>query len=105
MNTKYQGVIKGFQVYNAPRHYIHPTDPVMDLYDQAEKPLWPKKGDKIQFIGAKFAFHSNVLENGKKLTVGEVYTVADCEPFSSWCMVKVEEFPEDKLSLSFFKVL
>ena len=73
------------------------------------KQEWPKPGDKLQFTGKTFAFHTNVIENGKKLLLGQEYTVRAVEVASSWCLIKLMEFPEtsvfggDWFALSFFE--
>lgn len=70
----------------------------------------PRKGDQIEFIGGKlFAFHTNCVENAKKLTPGELYTVTTMSFYSSWSKVTVKELPtqgkvgDDWLSLAFFR--
>jgi hypothetical protein len=70
---------------------------------------WPKLGDKLQFTGETFAFHNNVVRNARKLLLGQEYTVRAVEVASSWCLIKLMEFPEtnvfgdDWFSLSFFE--
>lgn len=70
----------------------------------------PRKGDKIQFRGGElWAFHTNCVENAKKLTPGEFYTVETVEMASSWTKVTVKELPtqgvygDDWLALHFFQ--
>lgn len=70
---------------------------------------WPKPGDKLQFTGKTFAFHTNVMKNADKLLLGQIYEVRAVEVSSSWCLIKLREFPEtgvfgdDWFSLSFFE--
>ena len=55
-------------------------------------PNWPKPGDKLKFVGAgKFHFFTDVIENAKSLNVGDIFTVSECKPASSWCPVKFVE--------------
>ena len=72
------------------------------------KQKWPKIGDKLKFTGKTFAFHTNVMKNADKLLLGQEYTVREVDVASSWCLIKLQEFPEtevygeDWFSLSFF---
>ncbi len=67
-----------------------------------------KPGDKLEFKGSRPIWFANVLKNAGKLVVGQEYTIRSVEPASSWCCIKLEEFPEtevfgdDWFSLSFF---
>lgn len=55
-------------------------------------PNWPKKGEKMKFIGAgKFHFFTDVIDNAKTLTIGDILTVSCCSPASSWCPIKFVE--------------
>lgn len=70
----------------------------------------PRENDRVEFIGGKlFAFHSNCVENAKKLTPGGLYTVEKVSVYSSWSKVTVKElhtqgvFGDDWLSLAFFR--
>ena len=55
---------------------------------------WPEIGDKVRFKGADGKFYphyTNVIQFAKdNLKVGEIYTVRNCEVYSSWCAVWVE---------------
>ena len=63
----------------------------------------PKVGDKVKFKGADGRFYPhfvNVVEFAKRnLKVGEIYTVRNCEVYSSWCRLWLEE---EGLSDAFF---
>lgn len=69
-----------------------------------------KVGDKLEFKGANVIWFKNVARNAEKLVIGQIYTVRAVEPASSWCCIKLDEFPEtevfgdDWFSLSFFKL-
>jgi hypothetical protein len=64
---------------------------------------WPKPGDKLKFLGKRRCFHINTEANADKLTVGNFYTVRECSPASSWCLIKLLEFPEtDKFGEDWF---
>ena len=56
---------------------------------------WPHIGDKLKFTGADGWFypqHTNVIQFAKdNLKVGEIYTVRNCEVYSSWCAIWLEE--------------
>ena len=56
---------------------------------------WPEIGDKVRFQGADGMFYphyTNVIQFAKdNLKVGEIYTVRNCEVYSSWCAVWLEE--------------
>ena len=62
---------------------------------------WPHIGDKVKFTGADGMFsphYTNVIQFAKdNLKVGETYTVRNCEIYSSWCAVWLEEFAGDNL--------
>ena len=60
---------------------------------------WPCKGHKVKFKGADgmfFPHHVNVIQFAKdNLEVGKIYTVRNCEVYSSWCAVWLEEIEGD----------
>ncbi len=60
---------------------------------------WPNIGDKVKFKGADGMFyphHVNVIQFAKdNLEVGKIYTVRNCEVYSSWCAVWLEEIEGD----------
>lgn len=64
---------------------------------------WPKVGDKVEFKGITPFWFTNIVENGRKLTVGQIYTLSYVQVNSSSCIVKLEEYGEDEFSFSFFK--
>lgn len=66
------------------------------------KQRWPKVGEKIKAIRSiDVHWFRNVIENSKKLKIGETYTVKKCDPASSWCPVEIEEI-EGTFCLSCF---
>ena len=53
---------------------------------------WPMKGEKIKASRViEHHWFSDVIENSKKLSIGNYYTVKSCDPASSWCPVEIEE--------------
>lgn len=69
---------------------------------------WPEIGDKVKFTGAEGVFYphyTNVIQFAKdNLTVENVYTVLNCEVYSSWCAVWLKEIEGEHLfHLSMFE--
>jgi hypothetical protein len=66
----------------------------------------PKVGQKIKFVEyPTFSFFKNVIEDSKKLVIGQIYTVRKTELNSSSTYVWLEEFPDvsnDGRELPFF---
>jgi len=60
---------------------------------------WPSVGDKVRFENAKGIFYphyTNIIQFAKdNLKVGETYTVRNCEVYSSWCAVWLDEIEGD----------
>jgi len=60
---------------------------------------WPQAGDKVRFKSADgwfYPHYTNVIQFAKdNLKVGEIYTVRNCEVYSSWCAVWLEEIEGD----------
>jgi hypothetical protein len=60
---------------------------------------WPKIGDKVKFktfLGMFYPYFTNVIQFAKdNLKVGEIYTVRNCEVYSSWCAVWLDEIEGD----------
>ena len=57
-----------------------------------KKQRWPNKGDKIKAAREiKHHWFREVIENSKKLEIGQWYTVKSCEVYSSWCKIEIEE--------------
>jgi hypothetical protein len=60
---------------------------------------WPEIGDKVRFQGADGMFYphfTNIIQFAKdNLKVGEIYTVRNCEVYSSWCAVWLEKIEGD----------
>ncbi len=63
-------------------------------YGESRPWEWPEIGDKVRFQGADGKFYphfTNIIQFAKdNLKVGEIYTVRDCEVYSSWCAVWLE---------------
>ena len=65
---------------------------------------WPKTGDKLKFLGAgKWHFFTNVIEESKKLKVGDIFTVSKCIPASSWCPIYFEETGDKVFESAWFE--
>jgi hypothetical protein len=69
---------------------------------------WPEIGDKVRFLGAEGIFYphfTNIIEFAKEnLKVGQTYTVRNCEVYSSWCAVWLDEIKGDNFfHLSMFE--
>ena len=78
-----------------------------ETYKEHRKWEWPEIGDKVQFLGADGFFYphfTNIIEFAKDhLHFGQIYTVRQCEVYSSWCAVWLEEIEGDnKFHLSMF---
>lgn len=60
---------------------------------------WPQVGDKVKFVSAEGVFYphfTNVIDFAKKnLSCGREYTVRQCEAYSSWVAVWLEEIDGD----------
>lgn len=67
--------------------------------------MWPNLGTKVTFKGTTQPFwFTNILKDADELLeVGKEYTISKLELASSWCVVILEEFPDKKFSLSWFK--
>ena len=82
-------------------------DQFFSLFENKDS-KWPCKGHKVKFKGADgmfFPHYTNVIQFAKdNLTVGETYTVRNCEVYSSWRAVWLEEIEGDHLfHLSMFE--
>lgn len=69
---------------------------------------WPHIGDKVKFeryLGMFYPYYTNVIQFAKdNLEIGKTYTVRNCEVYSSWCAVWLEEIEGDHLfHLSMFE--
>jgi len=60
---------------------------------------WPLVGDKVKFKSADgffYPYYTNIISFAKENLVGEqIYTVRNCEVYSSWCAVWLEEIEGD----------
>lgn len=65
--------------------------------------LWPKVGSKVIFRKTHTFWFTNIVKDANDLlVVDKEYTVAKIELASSWCGVRLEEFPDKLFALSFF---
>ena len=65
---------------------------------------WPKIGSKVTFTGVQMFWFTNIVKNANELLeLNKEYTISKLELASSWCAVILEEFPDKKFALSFFK--
>jgi hypothetical protein len=65
--------------------------------------LWPKVGSKITYKGTHMFWFTNIIKDAEDLLEkGKEYTISKIELASSWCGVRVEEFPDKLFALSFF---
>lgn len=68
---------------------------------------WPRVGDKVKFIGADRPMYPNYLDMKEtartKLEVGKLYTVKECEVYSSWCSITLEELSYTNFNLTLFE--
>jgi hypothetical protein len=65
---------------------------------------YPKIGSKVTFTGTHTFWFTNIIKDADELLeVGKQYTVSKVEPYSSWCSVVLEEFPDKKFTLGFFE--
>ena len=64
---------------------------------------WPKVGSKAAYKGTHMFWFTNIIKDAEELLgVGKEYTVAKLVLASSWCGVRLEEFPDKVFALSFF---
>jgi hypothetical protein len=64
---------------------------------------WPKVGSKVTYEGTHHFWFTNIIKDANELLeVGKEYTISKVELASSWCGVRLEEFPEKLFALSFF---
>ena len=68
-----------------------------------EEKLWPKISSKITFRGTHMFWFTNIVKDANELLeIGKEYTISKVELASSWCGVRLEEFPDKLFALSFF---
>jgi hypothetical protein len=83
-----------------PEGYENPYE---EFYGEAGI-FWPLPGSKIRYKGTHTFWFTNIIKNAEdNLEVGKEYTIKSIAPAGSWCEVKVQEFPEISLALSFFE--
>lgn len=64
---------------------------------------WPKAGSKVTFTGSHMFWFVNIVKDANELLeIGKEYTVDKLVLSSSWCGVRLEEFPDKVFALSFF---
>lgn len=57
---------------------------------------------KRRFIGIEHHWFTNILENAKKLKVGQIYTITSIDPASSWTACTLAETGDDMHEYSRF---
>lgn len=62
-----------------------------------------KSGTKLKFVGLKFLWFTNVLENGKNLKLNEIYTLEKYDIHSSWVSITLKETGNKIYSYSWFE--
>jgi hypothetical protein len=87
--------------------WIHKPEGYENPYEEfygAAGIFWPLPGSKIKYKGTHTFWFTNIIKNAEdNLEVGKEYTIKSICPAGSWCEVKVQEFPEISLTLSFFE--
>lgn len=67
----------------------------------------PKPGDLLEFKGAEGYFYphyTNVIAFAKEnLKVGRKYEITKVSVYSSWCSVRLKDFPDQIFHLSMFR--
>jgi hypothetical protein len=70
-----------------------------EIYGEDRKWEWPLIGDKVKFKGADGWFYphfTDIIQFAKdNLELGKTYIVRNCEVYSSWCAVWLEEIEGD----------
>ncbi len=65
---------------------------------------FPKVGAKLKFMGDRIHWFTDIRQNAKdNLTIGNIYTLSNCDPASSWCPIKLEETGELRYELDWFE--
>lgn len=68
---------------------------------------FPKNGDKLTFSGVPEFYYPCFTKFRKdaedNLELGKEYIIKECSVNSSWTSIVLEEFPELKFNLKFFK--
>ena len=64
-----------------------------------------KAGDKVKFKGVGPHWFLDMIENGKKLTAGKVYTISSKRIASSWTCITLEETGDKEYSLGWFTLV
>ena len=64
-----------------------------------------KTNDYVKFTGVKIGFFwfADVLENGKKLTIGRIYTISNVFVNPSWTAVTLKETGDLKYNSVWFE--
>jgi len=64
---------------------------------------WPKVGSRVKYKGSHQFWFTNIIKDAEELLeIGKEYTVNKLVLASSWCGVRLEEFPDKVFALSFF---
>ena len=64
-----------------------------------------KIGDKVKFRGITWFWFNDIIENGKKLTKGNIYTVSYFQEYSSWTSIKLVETGDLEYNHMWFAVV
>ena len=65
--------------------------------------LWPRIGSKAKYRGTHMFWFKDIVKDANELLEPDrEYTIIKLELASSWCGVRLEEFPDKLFSLSFF---
>ena len=69
-----------------------------------DEKMWPKYGSKIKFKGSGHFWFTNIIKDANDLLeIDREYTIIKLELASSWCGVKLKEFPEKIFALHWFE--
>lgn len=62
-------------------------------------------GDKVEFTsnGMKHFWFTALIKNGRKLKIGQKYTISSKYIYSSWVKITLDETGDLEYSLSWFK--
>ena len=65
--------------------------------------LWPKVGSTVTYKGTHTFWFTNIVKDAEQLLeIDKQYTISAVKLASSWCGVKLQEFPDKLFALSFF---
>lgn len=65
--------------------------------------IYPERvGDTVQFNGVGPHFYQDIIDNGKKLTVGGIYTVSYFREYGSWTEIRLAETGDVRYNHTWF---